>query len=117
MTLAGSYAASFVDVEPQDLPGMRDRICVIDVRECAEFEGELGRVPGAHLVPLAELPTWAEHWPKHEPVLLVCRSGRRSSEGAASLVQSGFTRVFNLRGGMQAYRTAGLPVEHGPCPC
>ena len=116
MTIAGPDAATIVDLEPQDLLRMRAGVCVLDVRERAEFEGELGRIPGARSVPLAELSSFRGHGPKHEPVLLVCRSGRRSLEAAATLIQSGFTRVFNLRGGMQAYRAAGLSVEHGPCP-
>ena len=117
MTAAAGEPASFIDLDPRDLFGVRHGVRVIDVRACTEFEGELGRVPGADLVPLSELAEWAQHWSKQEPVLLVCRSGRRSAEGAALLVRSGFERVFNLRGGMKAYRAAGLPVEHGPCTC
>jgi rhodanese-related sulfurtransferase len=38
----------------------------------------------------------------------------RSARCAAELVRSGFTHVLNLRGGMQAYADASLPIERGP---
>jgi hypothetical protein len=46
--------------------------------------------------------------------LLVCRSGVRSEKAAGQLVAMGFTRVMNLRGGMLAWNTAGLPVVRPP---
>lgn len=117
MTVAASEIGSLIDVDPLDMPSIRDGVRVIDVRECSEFEGELGRVPGAASVPLAELLEWSKHRSKQEPLLVVCRAGRRSAAAGALLIRSGFERVFNLRGGMQAYHSAGLPVERGPCPC
>jgi rhodanese-related sulfurtransferase len=39
-----------------------------------------------------------------------CEVGNRSTSAAAALRKHGFTRVFNLAGGMKAWRDAGLPV-------
>ena len=100
-------------VSPQELSWSAPRPRIIDVREPAEFGGELGHVPGAELVPLGTLDAAARAWSKDEPIVVVCRSGARSAKGAALLVQLGFRAVFNLEGGTQAHVSAGLPVERG----
>ena len=84
---------------------------VIDVREPAEFTGELGHIEGAELVPLATLPQAARSWPHDAELVIVCRSGARSSRAAQALVELGFERVLNMSGGMTAWNEAGLPVE------
>jgi glyoxylase-like metal-dependent hydrolase (beta-lactamase superfamily II)/rhodanese-related sulfurtransferase len=87
---------------------------VIDVREDSEFRGELGHVAGASLIPLRTLARWAcePDRPKDAQVVVICRSGVRSSTAAAILTSLGFEDVSNLKGGMLAWHDAGLPVEH-----
>jgi rhodanese-related sulfurtransferase len=87
------------------LAGLR----VIDVREPEEFHGDLGHLPGATLLPLRELAT-AASWPRSEPLLVVCRSGRRSAEACAPLGALGFSDVSNLHGGLIAWAERGLPL-------
>ena len=84
---------------------------VIDVREPSEFTGELGHIEGAELVPLATLPEAARAWPRDTELVVVCRSGARSSRAAQVLKELGFERVVNMSGGMTAWNQAGLPVE------
>lgn len=78
----------------------------IDVREASEFTGELGHLPGAELVPLGTLEAASAGWPREQPLLLICRSGGRSARAAQTLAQRGFTRLYNLAGGMLAVRAA-----------
>ncbi|MGB0591103.1 MAG: MBL fold metallo-hydrolase [Myxococcota bacterium] len=78
---------------------------VIDVRTPGEFVGELGHLPGAVLAPLHELAQRAQSWPREEPVLVVCRTGRRSVQGCTVLTELGFSDVTNLSGGMTAWRS------------
>jgi rhodanese-related sulfurtransferase len=47
--------------------------------------------------------------PAGTPVVLICRSGRRSDAVAQALAQHGYT-AYNVVGGMQAWQAAGLPV-------
>lgn len=101
----------FRDVSPADVAARRGDARIVDVRQPAEFTGELGHVPGAELVPLGTLPDAARGWDREAPIVLVCRSGARSSSGAAQLVAAGFRRVMNLAGGMMAYNAHGLPIE------
>ncbi len=102
---------SFQVIQPLDLSRLQPRPRVIDVREPAEFTGELGHIPGAELVPLATLESAAKDWPRDEALVVACRSGARSTKAAITLVGMGFTHVTNLDGGTQGYGEAGLPVE------
>ena len=99
------------DVSPADVAATRGTVQLVDVRQPAEYTGELGHIPGARLVPLGELLATARAWDREAPVVLICRSGARSSSGAADLAGAGFRRVMNMRGGMMAYNAAGLPTE------
>jgi rhodanese-related sulfurtransferase len=78
----------------------------IDVREPAEFDGPLGHLPGAELVPLGNLPAAAASWSPAGPLLLICRSGARSLKAARLLAAQGFRQLYNLEGGMVAVREA-----------
>ena len=77
---------------------------VVDVRSREEFHGEFGHLPDAVPAPLAELQQQAASWQRDVPVLLVCRSGRRSSLGCSILSEMGFTDVTHLSGGIIAWR-------------
>ncbi|MBZ4421592.1 rhodanese-like domain-containing protein [Myxococcus sp. RHSTA-1-4] len=83
---------------------------LVDVREPSEFDGILGHIDGARLVPLATVKEAAADWPRDADLLMVCRSGGRSAKAAVQLLGLGFTRVMNLCGGMLAWNTADLPV-------
>lgn len=84
---------------------------IIDVREPAEFVGDLGHLPRAELVPLATVGTAAVSWNRDEPLLIVCRSGARSARATQQLSAMGFRTVVNLGGGMMAANAAGMRVE------
>jgi len=85
--------------ETRDLSEWR----VIDVREPHEWEGELGCIDIAERIPQARVASTAGNWDRGTPLLLVCRSGRRSRNVAATLIDMGFSNVSNLTGGMIAW--------------
>ena len=101
----------FAEVSAQQAAGMLDEARVIDVREHHEFLGEMGHIPGAENVPMGEISQAAVDWRRDTPLLLVCRSGRRSRQVCATLAQRGYHNVTNLQGGMLEYRESGQPVE------
>jgi glyoxylase-like metal-dependent hydrolase (beta-lactamase superfamily II)/rhodanese-related sulfurtransferase len=86
---------------------------IIDVREPEEFNAELGHIRSAQLVPLKTIPARAAQFEsiKSDEVVVVCRSGVRSTTAAAMLTALGFDRVSNLKGGMLEWNDARLPVE------
>jgi SulP family sulfate permease len=79
---------------------------VIDVREPREFRQ--GHIPDALLMPLPELLNNEATPPRDTPIVLVCRSGRRSSRAAAHLTEQGYANVRILAGGMLAWEAAQL---------
>lgn len=90
----------------------REAVAVIDVRGPDEFSGPLGHIVNARNVPLPELPRrFGELGPLAEtPVVLVCRTDKRSASAAALLDAAGFRNVSVLRGGMVRWNEAELPV-------
>jgi rhodanese-related sulfurtransferase len=84
-------------------------IQVIDVRERDEWYS--GHMPEATLVPLSELEQRRNELDPARPVVIVCRSGRRSLVAARYLAHSGFAAARSLAGGMIAWAAAGQPVE------
>lgn len=94
-----------------DLSVRAAELRVVDVREATEFDGQLGHVPGAELVPLSELARRAMSWNRGQPVAVVCRSGGlRSGRAVAMLSRMGF-EAMKLKGGMERYVASGLARE------
>lgn len=87
-------------------PGLR----LVDVREPEELEGPLSRIDGVEPVPLADLEARSDRWNHDERIVLICRSGNRSGQGAVALEGRGFTHVASLAGGMLRYKRLGLPT-------
>jgi rhodanese-related sulfurtransferase len=84
---------------------------VLDVREDKEFAA--GHLPRARHIPLKDLPGRLDEIGKFKdkPVIVTCRSGPRAGAACRLLRKSGFTNVFQLKGGLAAWEQASLPVE------
>ena len=89
----------------------REKAVVVDVRDATEFA--TGHLVGARNIPLAEfdakLPAAVKN--KTLPVILVCRTGSRSSAAVAMARKLGYTQAQSLAGGISAWTAAKLPVE------
>ena len=103
----------FWEVEPPWLEENLAKVRVVDVRESSEFDGPLGHIRGATLVPLGELAARAKELPKDKPIVAVCRAGSRSAQATTILQKAGFTDIANLPGGMLRWRAEGRGVEGG----
>jgi sulfur dioxygenase len=102
--------AGVPEIEPEWLARHLAEVEVVDVRSRSEFEGELGHLNGAKLVPLDELRTRMDEIAACRPVVLVCQTGKRSAMGATILRKAGLPRVANLAGGMVRWRQLGFPI-------
>jgi rhodanese-related sulfurtransferase len=89
---------------------------LLDVREPDEWQA--GHAPGAHHVPMMEVPRRLAEVPDDRPVVVVCRVGNRSAEVTRYLANVGLDRAVNLAGGMVAWAAASRPMvsEDGHAP-
>ncbi|MDP3226230.1 MAG: rhodanese-like domain-containing protein [Rubrivivax sp.] len=101
------------EIAPDSLAELAGRVQVVDVREAAEFTDTLGHIPGALLLPLAELDARKRELQRERPVVTVCRSGARSAQACVLLTRAGFPQVANLAGGMLRWRAQGHDVDGG----
>ena len=105
--------AGIWEVQPNWLEEHAGEVQVVDVREPDEFNGPLGHVEGARLIPLGTLGQSMTAVKKEKPIVAVCRSGARSAQATQVLAQAGFDKVANLSGGMLRWRAQRFPVEGG----
>lgn len=74
---------------------------LIDVRE--QFESDVASI-GGKLIPLGKIYLQLDEIAKDKPVIIYCRSGRRSADAVKLLqVATGNTRMYNLTGGILAW--------------
>jgi rhodanese-related sulfurtransferase len=78
-----------------------EKLNIIDVREPDEVAQ--GQIPGAVNVPLSELEARSGDVPQADEIILVCRSGNRSSRAQQYLASLGIKGLRNMTGGMLAW--------------
>lgn len=92
---------------------MNQGALLVDVRTQAEFDS--GHIRDARHLPQEQVGSSAETLKKYKDKVIVacCESGMRSGAAARVLRTQGFTKVVNLRGGLQAWRAENLPLVKG----
>jgi rhodanese-related sulfurtransferase len=83
-------------------------VLLVDIRTPAEVAQ--GAIPDAMRLPMHLIPMKLNELPKDRDVVLYCRSGARSYQACAYLMQQGYDRVLNLRGGIIAWARHGYPI-------
>ena len=83
-------------------------VLLVDIRTPAEIAQ--GMIPDALQLPMHLIPLQMNEIPKDRDVVIYCRSGARSYQACAYLMQQGYNRVLNLRGGIIAWARHGLPI-------
>jgi len=92
------------EITVQELKDMRDRgedFQLIDVRE--PFEYEVSNLGGLN-IPLAGIAVESDKIAKDRPVVVQCRSGKRSAQAILLLEREGFDNLANLTGGILAWK-------------
>lgn len=108
MTFAG-----VPEIRPDWVARHLDELFVLDVRSSVEFDGDLGHLDGAHLIPLDELRQRLDEVPQDRPVVAVCQSGKRSAMATEILMKSGYAQVANVTGGLIQWSRLSLPfLDH-----
>jgi len=82
----------------------KEDIVLLDVRTPQEFNGPLGHIEGAILIPVQNLADSIASLEKYKDkeVIVYCRSGNRSQGGTQLMQENGFNAV-NMLGGMKAW--------------
>jgi glyoxylase-like metal-dependent hydrolase (beta-lactamase superfamily II)/rhodanese-related sulfurtransferase len=98
------------EIDPQWVAEHATHLQIVDVREPAEYAGELGHIAGARAIPLGALGAELHTLDKEAPTVTVCRSGGRSAQAVVILEKAGFSKAANLAGGMLGWHEQRLPV-------
>jgi rhodanese-related sulfurtransferase len=105
----------YISLEPYDfhLQYLKtDSSILIDVRE--PFEFKRNRIRGSLNIPASgNLDKVADTLNKETPLFIYCTSGFRSSNAAVKLYDKGFRKLYNLEGGIVAWRKEGMTVIKG----
>lgn len=102
-----------LDVSIDEASVLRDQgALMLDVRTQEEWDEV--HIPGAVLIPLDQLAARLDEIPQYMEIVVYCRSGNRSLTGRDILLRGGFQDVTSMSGGINAWGSAGYPVETGP---
>jgi rhodanese-related sulfurtransferase len=90
----------------------KEKAQILDVRTKQEWN-EDGYIQGARLVDFyaKDFLEQVAKLDKTKPVLVYCAVGGRSSRAAKKLMDGGFTKVYNLTGGIYQWQTDGMPLS------
>jgi rhodanese-related sulfurtransferase len=86
-----------------------DNLIILDVRE--KKERKSGYINNDIHIPLSNVKSQLDKLDKNKSILVYCRSGSRSSHIAGLLTRNEYENVYNLKGGIQAWKRAKLPVK------
>ncbi len=104
---------SVTDIVPHELHELLtsgSSLALIDVRQPEEYIGELGHIDGAKLYVLDQFHDQFNDLKKTDEIVLICKSGARSARAAAFLHDQGYSKVYNMNGGMLAWNQLGFPI-------
>ena len=103
----------FKTVTPQEASSLirnRTDLLLIDVRGQEELAE--GYIEGSTLMPLWGIIKGTQRPPKDKPILLICAVGGRSLALGQLMVRNGWNEVYNLKGGISAWKEANLPLKY-----
>ncbi len=111
MTGPVAMAADAVSAKQASTMQSKNKTIIVDVRE--DDEWNQGHIPGAIHIPLGQLSTrLSELEPyKNSPIITQCRSRKRSAQAQLALTSAGFSSVYSMDGGIQAWSKEGLVTE------
>ncbi len=103
-------AEPFSRINPEQAKQMIDSgAMIVDVRE--PDETKTGHVPGAVLMPVNSVYNRVNELPKDKDLIFICAVGQRSALAAEIAAAMGYSRLFNVDGGTDAWRSKGFPLQ------
>lgn len=110
---ANETAGTFEEIAPNAFAQKmkEDGVFLLDVRTVEEYaEGHLEGAQQYDYYETESFKSMLNGLDKSKTYLIYCRSGSRSGNAMDMMKGLGFTKVYNLDGGILAWRSAGLPV-------
>ena len=124
MTSMANSKPRVIDLSPKEFNQLSNPPWLIDVR--SQWEYKQFHAPNAINLSLPRilmnnppwlrrylLPQWFRELSKDEPIALICLTAHRSPIAAKQLIKAGFTKVYNITGGMMEWRKLGFPTCNG----
>jgi len=112
---AGEHEPSWQELSSQEAVALmeREKVRILDVRTPAETAS--GFIPGAHRIPVQDLPGRVnELLGSDRPLLVYCAHGMRSLYACQYLAGLGFDGLYNLSGGIATWTR---PLERPQSAC
>lgn len=118
-TTAGQSAAatgqqelylSYTPAQAMDLIKQKKDLLIIDVRSPQELQE--GRIANSTLIPFMDIMRGNFTIPQGRPLLLICAVGGRSYAAMQILSHKGYKEIYNLQGGISAWKQANLPLVY-----
>ncbi|VVB91411.1 Thiosulfate sulfurtransferase GlpE [uncultured archaeon] len=102
--------AQYTDTSVQQAKEMIDKgeVFILDVRTQEEYNA--GHIRNSTLIPVQDLSKRLTEVPRDRKILVYCRTGGRSTAASEILVNNGFTRIYNMKGGITEWTKAGYEV-------
>ena len=103
--------AEIVLVTPEDLNKAGDEIILLDVRSPEEYaQGHIKHAKNVNYFD-ADFMDQILKLDKNEEIYLYCKGGKRSNNAANKLKQAGFTKIYDLKGGIVNWTNQGLDIS------
>ncbi len=106
----GSIFRTLPPLEAQAMIAKRPELLVVDLREPGELKE--GYIEGSVLIPVSALSKGTKSLPANRPLLLVCAVGGRSYGVGRYFSLKGYPEIYNLQGGIDNWKKAGLPLKY-----
>jgi len=104
---------SFTTITPlqaKQLIDTRKDLLLVDIRNPDELTE--GAIEGSELIPLMDIVKGRREVPQDKPILLICAVGGRSLALGKLMSKYGWPEIYNLKGGISAWKESGLPVKY-----
>jgi rhodanese-related sulfurtransferase len=102
--------AQYTDTSVQQAKELIDKgdVFILDVRTQEEYNA--GHIKNSTLIPLQDLSKRLNEVPRDRDILVYCRTGGRSTAASEILANNGFTRIYNMKGGITEWTKMGYEV-------
>ncbi|HJV24022.1 MAG TPA: MBL fold metallo-hydrolase [Holophagaceae bacterium] len=108
----GAGCSGIPQMTCEELRDAQEALVLVDVRNPDEWDGPLGHLEGARLIPLPQLPARLGELEafRDQAIVTVCKAGGRSNQAATILQEAGFRNVRSLTGGMTRWQQLERPA-------